>query len=78
MINPKPFDSDELYDNCSSDPKQVTCICGKVAFSIFNGGVRKAVSVHAMIVISMSGAVLLEDQMSPNAMVVLVQRHPSS
>ena len=42
MINPKPFDSDELYDNCSSDPKQVTCICGKVAFSIFNGRVRKA------------------------------------
>jgi len=42
MINPKPFDSDELYDNCSSDPKQVTCICGKVAFSIFNGRVRQA------------------------------------
>ena len=42
MINPKPFDSDELYDKCSSDLKQVTCICGKVAFSIFNGRVRKA------------------------------------
>ena len=42
MINPKPFDSDELYDNCSSDPKQVTCICGNVAFSIFNGRVRQA------------------------------------
>ena len=42
MINPKPFDSDELYDNCSADLKQVTCICGKVAFSIFNGRVRQA------------------------------------
>ena len=42
MINPKPFDSDELYDNCSSDPKEATCFCGRTAFSIFNGRVRKA------------------------------------
>ena len=52
MINPKPFDSDELYDNCSADPKQVTCICGKVAFSIFTEESERPVSVHAMIVIS--------------------------
>ena len=37
MINPKPFDSDELYDDCNSDPKQVTCFCGEVAFTVFNG-----------------------------------------
>ena len=42
MINPKPFDSDELYDDCNSDPKQVTCFCGEVAFTVFNGRVRMA------------------------------------
>ena len=42
MINPKPFDSDELYDDCNSDPKQVTCFCGDVAFTVFNGRVRMA------------------------------------
>ena len=42
MINPKLFDSDELYDDCNSDPKQVTCFCGKVAFTVFNGRVRMA------------------------------------
>ena len=36
MISPKPFDSDELYDNCSSDPKEVTCFCGRVGLhSVF-------------------------------------------
>ena len=42
MINPKPFDSDELYDDCNSDPKQVKCFCGEVAFTVFNGRVRMA------------------------------------
>jgi len=42
MINPTSFDSDELYDDCNSDPKQVTCFCGKVAFTVFNGRVRMA------------------------------------
>ena len=42
MINPKPFDSDELYDDCNSDPKQVACFCGEVAFTVFNGRVRMA------------------------------------
>ena len=38
----KSFDSDELYNNCNSDPKLVTCSCGKTSFTIFNGRVRKA------------------------------------
>ena len=42
MINPKPFDSDELYDKCSSASKEVKCFCGKAAFTVFNGRVRKA------------------------------------
>ena len=42
MNNQKPFDSDELYDIGNSDPKQVTCFCGKVAFTVFNGRVRMA------------------------------------
>ncbi len=42
MSTAKSFDSDELYDNCSSDPKEVTCFCGRTAFTIFNGRVRKA------------------------------------
>ena len=42
MSTAKSYDTDELYDNCSSDPKEVTCFCGKAAFTVFNGRVRKA------------------------------------
>ena len=42
MSTAKSFDNDELYDNCSSDLKEVTCFCGKAAFTVFKGIVRKA------------------------------------
>ena len=41
MSTAKSYDTDELYDNCSSEPKEVTCFCGKTAFTIFNGRVRQ-------------------------------------
>lgn len=36
------FDTDELYDNCNSNPKEVSCFCGETAFKVFNGRVRMA------------------------------------
>ncbi len=41
MSTAKSYDTDELYNNCSSEPKEVTCFCGKTAFTIFNGRVRQ-------------------------------------